>query len=192
MSLGTIVLFLLAYGVMYALPAIFFRGGKISRFNLKWWLTAAPYGVAPAFMLAGALGYVKPFSAGTPYEAWLDGISVPFAAASIALQCVTIAIHRVPLSLWHQNDDAPKEIVTWGPYGVVRHPFYVAFLILVTGSAIAFPHWGTFGSVIGGFVVLTLTAMREERRLLASHLGAEYAAYLKRTGRFFPRFGVSA
>jgi protein-S-isoprenylcysteine O-methyltransferase Ste14 len=192
MSLGTVVLFLLAYAVMYALPAIFFRGGKLSRFNLRWWLTAAPYGIAPGFMLLGATGHIQSLAAGTTYEPWLDGISVPFAAASIALQCVTIAIHRVPLSLWHQNDDAPKEIVTWGPYGVVRHPFYVAFLILITGSAIAFPHWGTFGAVIGGFVVLTVTAKREERRLLASHLGSEYAEYLKRTGRFFPRFGAAS
>jgi protein-S-isoprenylcysteine O-methyltransferase Ste14 len=192
MSRGTIVLYFLAYATMYALPHIFFRRESLRRFNLMWWITAAPYTLAPIMLILTAAGRVKSLAAGSSIEPWLDGISVPFAAGSIALQLATMAVHRIPLALWHQKDDAPKEIVTWGPYGRVRHPFYVAFLLLIVGHAIAFPHWAMFASVIVAFAILTATAAREERRLLSSHLGSQYAAYLKRTGRFFPRFGATA
>jgi protein-S-isoprenylcysteine O-methyltransferase Ste14 len=189
MSLGTLVLFLLGYATMDALPHIFFRRESMKSFNLMWWLTSAPYAVAPILMVLAYLGKITPISAGSAAAPWLDGLSVPFAAASIALQLATMAVHRIPLSLWHQKNDAPQQIVTWGPYGRVRHPFYVSFLLLMVGTVIAVPHLGTLACLGFAVVVLSLTAAREERRLLASDLGHEYADYLKRTGRFIPRLG---
>jgi protein-S-isoprenylcysteine O-methyltransferase Ste14 len=40
-------------------------------------------------------------------------------------------------------------------------------------------------------VLNNLKARNEERHLLATH-GETYALYLRRTGRFFPRFGARA
>jgi protein-S-isoprenylcysteine O-methyltransferase Ste14 len=192
MSLGTLVLYLLGYATMDALPHIFFQRKSMKSFNVMWWVTSAPYAVAPVLMVLAYLGMITPISAGTAAAPWLDGFSVPFAAFSIALQLATMAIHKIPLALWHQADDAPKQIVTWGPYGRVRHPFYVSFLLLMIGGVIAVPHWSMLACLAYAIVALSMTAAREERRLLASHLGTEYAAYLKRTGRFIPRLGVSA
>jgi protein-S-isoprenylcysteine O-methyltransferase Ste14 len=42
--------------------------------------------------------------------------------------------------------------------------------------------------LLAGVVQLGRTARREERRLLASDFGAEYRAYMQRTGRFLPGF----
>ena len=187
MNLGILVLFLLAYGTMWALPQIFFR--KDGRQNtLMWWVTASPYSLAPIFLVLGQRGVLTSLvDPSSSLAHWLEVASVPFAAGSLALQFATMSVHRVPLALWHQPDDAPKSIVTWGPYGRVRHPFYVSFLLLMIGTVLVFPHATTLACLAFAFILLSATAAREEKRLLKSPFGDEYADYTKRTGRFFPR-----
>jgi protein-S-isoprenylcysteine O-methyltransferase Ste14 len=81
--------------------------------------------------------------------------------------------------------------VTIGPYALVRHPFYCAFLLMLAASAAALPHIATLLLLTGGVIQLNRTAAREERRLLASELGAEYETYMRYTHRFVPRLGIS-
>jgi protein-S-isoprenylcysteine O-methyltransferase Ste14 len=186
MTLSTLFLFLFAYATMWSLPRAFFR--RDGRQNFRWWITAAPHTIAPYLLVAGYLGWLTPFAPFGPGAArWLDAISVLFGAAAIALEFATVSAHRTPLALWHQRNDAPKEIVTWGPYGRVRHPFYASFLLLMVGTLLAFPHVSTIACFAAALGLFTFTAAGEEKRLLASDFGAEYAAYLKRTGRFPPR-----
>ena len=52
------------------------------------------------------------------------------------------------------------------------------------------PHGSTLAVLLFGMTVLSLTARREERRLLSSAFGGEYRAYMTRTGRFLPARGV--
>jgi protein-S-isoprenylcysteine O-methyltransferase Ste14 len=112
--------------------------------------------------------------------------------AAIATVAATVASHQVPLALWHQENDAPRSLVTHGPYRLVRHPFYAAFLLMQFGSALLVPGVLTIGCLALGFASMTVTARREERRLLASGFGGDYAAYRARTGRFVPRFAAAA
>ena len=99
----------------------------------------------------------------------------------------TVRTHEVPLSLWHQDNDAPESLVTSGPYALMRHPFYAAFLLAMGGTLCAAPS-GALVLVFGyGVAAMNLTAAREERRLAASSFGAEYEDYMKRTPRFVPR-----
>jgi protein-S-isoprenylcysteine O-methyltransferase Ste14 len=100
---------------------------------------------------------------------------------------MTVGSHRIPLALWHQDNDAPQELVTWGPYTVVRHPFYTSFILALLAAAIAFPHPLTLVCLLYGTASLTLTAIREERRLSSSVFAAEYTRYMNNSGRFFPR-----
>jgi len=167
-----------------ALPFIFFRPDG-SR-NLRWWLTAWPYIVYPCVLLAGHLGYLHPLLQ-------LPGWTIPMVtlahAGSIALIAMTIGTHRIPISLWHQSNDAPVNIVTFGPYAFVRHPFYAAFILCQLAGLLGFVHPVSAVITLYSVVILSLTARKEERKLLDSQFGAEYRAYLERTGRFFPRFG---
>jgi len=103
------------------------------------------------------------------------------------LIAMTVATHRVPLALWHQDNDAPVHLVTWGPYAYVRHPFYSAFLLAFLAATLAFPHAATLVTLLFGWTMLTATAIREERRLCHSEFGKEYAEYMASAGRFFPR-----
>jgi len=186
MSQGVILFYLLNFAAMYALPQVFFR--KDGKFNLRWLLVGSPFGLSPLFLILAAGGWVKPLiSAQSTAGHWLELASVPFSFASIGLIFSTMATHTVPLALWHQNNDAPKSIVTHGPYKRIRHPFYASFVLLLVGATLLSPNVGTIAALLIGVSLLTWTARGEEKRLLASEFGSEYAAYLKRTGRFMPR-----
>jgi len=180
---AAVVLVLLNFALVGLLPLLFFR--RDGRLNARWWLTAAPLFAAPLVVLAATAGIV------TPVTHRLELAAVPLAGLSMSLMAYAAGVHQVRIALWHQDADAPQQIVTWGPYRWVRHPFYAAFLLALAGAVALCPHPGTLGAWLYGLVALQLTARREERRLLASRLGTSYAAYARRTGRLWPRIGNS-
>ncbi len=179
MNPAAMTLVLLNFGVVGLLPLLFFR--RDGRLNVRWWLTAAPLFAAPLVVVGAAAGLV------TPVTRQLELAAVPLAVLSIALIAYAAGAHQVRIALWHQDVDAPEQLVTWGPYRWVRHPFYAAFLLALAGAGAVCPHPGTLGAWLYALVALQLTARREERRLLASRLGTSYAAYARRTGRLWPR-----
>jgi len=189
MSVGVLIVHLLAFVFVGLLPVVFFVRGQ---FSWRWWLTGAPFFVC-AVALAAVLGHVVvPAHASGPWRPVLDVISVVFAVSSIALVAFTLGTHRIPIALWHQEHDAPRQIVTWGAYARIRHPFYAAFLLAFIGAFIVAPHLWTLLTLVYGLIVLNVTAAREERRLLASEFGLEYEDYMRRTGRFVPRWRTAA
>jgi protein-S-isoprenylcysteine O-methyltransferase Ste14 len=104
----------------------------------------------------------------------------------------TLGAHEHELALWHQEDDAPQRLVMHGPYAHVRHPFYSSFLLALLAGLLAAPGALTAVALGWGAIALHATAVREERRLLASAFGAEYRQYRGRTGRFVPRLLAAA
>ena len=185
MSLAALVLCVANFVLIGALPKIFFKQGV---FNLRWLATAFPFVITPTLMILGATGHLEvTFNIPEVAQPYTQGVAVICAAFSIYVIGMTIGCHRVPLALWHQDDDAPQQIVTWGPYRFVRHPFYSAFLLCFVGACLLFPHWGVLAFALYQLVILNVTAAREEKRLAASEFGEEYAAYAKSVGRFFPK-----
>jgi protein-S-isoprenylcysteine O-methyltransferase Ste14 len=181
-------LFLIAFGLVGLLPLLFFRRG--GHFNLRWWLTATPF-----FLCAALLGlaladvivpWVEPASAAGQGLALL---ATPFAAASIALVALTVGSHDQRVALWHQPDQLPDALVTRKAYRRLRHPFYLAFMLAFAGISLFLPHPLVWATAAYGCIALHLTARDEERRLLASPLGAQYREYMTRTNRFLPRGG---
>lgn len=191
MNPATLLLIALDFAAIGALPILFFR--RDGRLNLMWWLTGGPFFICPLLLIGAGLGWV-PLRARYAHVLgpWQDLGAVVPAAASIALIFLTLGTHRIPIALWHQGSDAPKHIVTWGAYRFIRHPFYSSFLLAFAAACFFFPHPIVLGLSLYVFVVLNLTAAGEERKLRASEFGAEYAAYMDRTGRFFPRLGRTA
>jgi protein-S-isoprenylcysteine O-methyltransferase Ste14 len=179
-----LLLCLLSYALLGSLPFTFFRRG---RFNRAWFITAAPFFGEAVLIVAALAGVLSPISLPRAAGGTLAYLAVALLAGAIALTGCTLGVHRVPLSLWHQDDDAPVTLVTYGPYARIRHPFYAAFILMLTGTAAALPHPATLLLLVLGTLQLQRTARREERLLLASPFGAEYAAYVLRTGRFLPR-----
>ena len=77
------------------------------------------------------------------------------------------------------------ELITSGPYGVVRHPIYTGILAGFLGTAIAI-------SQVRGFVVVVLIflalwiKLRMEEQWMRSEFGETYATYSRRTAALVP------
>ena len=78
-------------------------------------------------------------------------------------------------------------LVTHGPYGWVRHPFYVTGTLLLISIAGIAANWLVFLCGAVPFVLLAIRTPKEEQMLLA-RFGESYQNYCERTGRFIPRF----
>lgn len=189
MNTSTLALLILNFAFIGVLPRIFFRSD--GKFNARWWATATPFFATSIFLI---VAYFADWDALVP-QSWtptLAVLAVLPSAASIALIWMTLGTHRIPIALWHQDDDAPRSIVTHGAYRWIRHPFYASFICALFAALVYFPHYVTGAMVIYGVVALNLTAAREERRLSSSEFGTEYQEYIGCTGRFIPRLGASS
>ena len=95
-------------------------------------------------------------------------------------------------SAWRVLYAAQREhrLATSGIYSRMRHPQYVAFVMIMFGFLL---QWPTILTVLMFPVLVVMygyLAKREEADMLAD-FGSEYAEYSARTPRFFPRFGAS-
>jgi protein-S-isoprenylcysteine O-methyltransferase Ste14 len=80
-----------------------------------------------------------------------------------------------------------RRLVTSGPYGVVRHPLYVAEQLAVLGAFLQFASaWTTL--LLVGQLLFQLRRMRHEEAVLAAAF-PEYAAYRREVPRLVPRLG---
>lgn len=180
-------LLLINFAYIGLLPRIFFK--KDGRYNLMWWITAGPLFLNATVLFVQLMGWIQ------VHPLWtlpLGGemVIALFSVFSIGLISYTMGTHRIPLALWHQNNDDPMNIVTWGAYKYVRHPFYSSFILAQMASVLLLPHAITMAGLAWCLLILNRTAAREERNLSSSGFGSEYQSYMKSTGRFFPKLGV--
>lgn len=77
-------------------------------------------------------------------------------------------------------------VVADGPYGVVRHPLYVALALVATGSFLAHPSLAIGCAAAGALAGIALKIPREER-VLGAALGADWARYAARVPAVVPR-----
>jgi len=80
--------------------------------------------------------------------------------------------------------NATPELITSGPYAVVRHPLYSGLLLAIAGSAIGQSVFWLLPMLVYGPLFI-LTARREERSLL-EQFPDSYRAYMKRTKMLLP------
>lgn len=81
-----------------------------------------------------------------------------------------------------------RRLATTGPYGRIRHPQYVGFVLVMTGFLL---QWPTIVTVLMYPILVTMyvrLARREERDALAD-FGDEYQRYAAEVPAFFPRLG---
>lgn len=183
------VLILVCFNFIYValLPVVFFK--KEGGLNLKWFLTALPFGICPLSLIASYYGFLPRMTGvDTPWSNFSDALPVLLSSCSIALISYTLGTHKIPIALWHQEKDAPSSIVTFGAYRWIRHPFYASFIVAFVSAFVYAPQVVTTACLAYGLIALNLTADREEKRLCQSDFGEEYKRYMERTGRFLPKF----
>jgi protein-S-isoprenylcysteine O-methyltransferase Ste14 len=79
-------------------------------------------------------------------------------------------------------------ILTEGPFALVRHPFYLSYIIIWLGCVVVAPTPFVFlgFSVLMG--VYIYSAVSEERMLLESEGASLYRQYQSQVAMFFPKF----
>lgn len=83
--------------------------------------------------------------------------------------------------------DPPPHLTTQGPYRVVRHPFYLAYVLGFAGGAALTEALWVWAVPVWMACIYAVAARQEERQILASPLGAAYRDYMIRTGGLVPR-----
>jgi len=78
------------------------------------------------------------------------------------------------------------ELVTSGPFALVRHPIYLAMFAFMIALAIAFGHWRGLIPGVPIFWLGTAIRVAHEERLLRAEFGEAYDAYARRVKRFVP------
>ena len=79
-----------------------------------------------------------------------------------------------------------RELVTAGPYKVIRHPLYGAELITIVGVVIG--HWSPASAVLGlAWVALQFRRAQNEERVLRENF-PEYGSYARRVPMLVPGF----
>ena len=89
---------------------------------------------------------------------------------------------------WHVLFHAQRrhELATTGPYRRIRHPQYVAFVLIMLGFLLQWPTLLTLAMFPVLIVMYVRLAIHEERDAQPS-FGEAWRAYASATPRFFPR-----
>ncbi len=82
------------------------------------------------------------------------------------------------------------ELITSGPFSVVRHPTYLAHTLLLLGVFLLTGYLSTGLLVILDFLISYFIITRLEKRELNQRFGEMYQAYRRKVPRFFPGFGL--
>jgi len=134
---------------------------------------------APIFFLAKGLNLYR-FSFSYPIELSLMIIGIALMSIGLVIAC----LGRIARGAYLAKNEK-KLIISLG-HAIVRHPEYFMYIISFFALPLITLSPYTLILLIGipGYIALTKI---EEKALLAA-FGDEYKKYMKRVGRFFPKF----
>ena len=118
---------------------------------------------------------------------------VVFAAATVALACSScLFCLRAVRTLGKQWTYEARviqghELITQGPYGVVRNPIYLGMFGLMVATGLAYSTWWALGGAILVFLLGNRIRIRAEEKLLREAFGERFDDYARRVPAFFPR-----
>lgn len=132
------------------------------------------------------------------YMAW-SALALPVWARWLG---VGIGVFAVLLNVWshrtlsQQLGDAfdpvlrlleVPALVQSGPYAIVRHPIYLAFLLMQISVLLLTANW--FIGFCGLAIIISVIVIRvpEEEKLLLNQFGDEYHNYRQQTGGLLPK-----
>ncbi|MBN1910983.1 MAG: isoprenylcysteine carboxylmethyltransferase family protein, partial [Pirellulales bacterium] len=70
-----------------------------------------------------------------------------------------------------------QQLITTGPYRHVRHPIYVAGLLVFVGVSITSANALLAGVCLGGYALFLITRIPREERMMQTHFGQAYDDY---------------
>lgn len=79
------------------------------------------------------------------------------------------------------------ELISTGPYAIVRNPIYLAMFGMLIASGLAVSRWQALAPAVVVYLVGTAIRIRTEENLLRSSFGAKFDEYARRVPAFLPR-----
>ena len=120
--------------------------------------------------------------------------SAAIAAVALAVLAGSLALIQTAMStLGKQWSLAARlveghDLVTTGPYRLVRHPIYTGMFGMLLGTALALSQWPALLAASGVFLSGTLLRVRAEEKLLLAAFGDAYRDYCLAVPALFPRW----
>ncbi|MEN6396500.1 MAG: isoprenylcysteine carboxylmethyltransferase family protein [Methanoregula sp.] len=175
-SLGAFSAFIVAlFAEMYGFP--------LTIYLLSGWLGNIVPGASLLTHDAGHLWYTLFGMTGDPHTNWIHLLSYVFILGGLFIL----------MSAWSVLYAARQEnkLAVTGMYAYVRHPQYVAFILVMIGFLLQWPTILTmimFPLLVWRYVTLA----KQEEESVTQEFGEEYARYAAKTPGWFPRFTRNA
>jgi len=132
--------------------------------------------------ILSSTGIIRPSAIG----AWqVAGMLLGASGAALALTCILAFVfigRGTPAPF-----DPPRRLVVQGPYRLVRNPMYLGAGLALTGAALFYQSISLLGYA-GLFLLIThMFVVLYEEPTLRQSFEADYQAYCRRTGRWWPK-----
>jgi len=146
---------------------------------------------APESMLGLAIEGVAVALVFTQPESWPK---VSHVAAAVAMLLSTGSVALLAAALRHLGRHwrikavvtEDHELVTTGPYSVVRHPVLLSLFALTVASGLLLAPPGRLVAAVALYIAGTEIRVRAEERLLRRRFGAAFDAYRSRVAAYLP------
>jgi protein-S-isoprenylcysteine O-methyltransferase Ste14 len=140
--------------------------------------------VAPLLALLGVLEPIAMFDGNVGHV-----IGIVLGVAGVLL---TFGAQLAMGDAWRVGVDPEErtELVTAGPFGLVRNPIYSAMIPTVLGLALMVPNVLAIAAFLTLVIALELQVRLVEEPYLRQVHGDAYAEYAARVGRFVPGLGL--
>jgi protein-S-isoprenylcysteine O-methyltransferase Ste14 len=154
----------------------------------EWW-AGVLFAIA---LVAGLLGPVTALLGLDPLDV-LTSTAVPVAGTVLAITGVVATfITQVAMGTnWRIGVDESErtDLVTTGPFAVVRNPIFTAMALTGLGLTLMVPNVVALAGIVLLLIALHLQVRVVEEPYLRHAHGAAYAEYAATTGRFLPGLG---
>jgi len=157
------------------------RGGRTRSRDASSLLGMALQGAGFAFVFSVHYRWASQ----SPTHVAVAGLSVLLTATAVAF---VVSALRALDKQWSLSARVLEQhqLITTGPYAIVRHPIYTGLLALLLATGMAM---SSLTATAGGFVFYilgTLVRTTREESLLRSAFGTEYEQYANRVPAFIP------
>ena len=175
----TTILFLLGWAMIFgafvwATQAHFAQGTKTIATFLIYLFSVATF-------VCGSVAVVV-----QPLALWQMSLGALISLLGAALFYWAIHVTRAHNFHLAYAREKPQTLVTRGPYAIVRHPFYLAYLMFWVGMYVTAPWWPTLACLLALLWLYVVAARTEETRFAETEFAQAHQKYKQSVGFLTP------